>query len=172
MKNEDEIVVLAAHGAPATDYPAARVGLLMALEFAGGPLARAGWVQAWKHKLDAQVRDWPRTGSNDPYKCAVDDLVESLAVQTGRRVLAAYNEFCRPTIDEAIDQAAAAGAGRVVVIPTMLLRGNEHTETEISAAVQAGRQRHPGLEIRYAWPFRQESLVNLFAEHVMSEEMG
>lgn len=40
------VVVLAAHGAPPTDYPPKRVGMLMALEFAGKIVERVGFLRA------------------------------------------------------------------------------------------------------------------------------
>jgi sirohydrochlorin cobaltochelatase len=160
------VVVLAAHGAPATDYPTRRVGILMALEFAGGKAAQSGFLGRWKIKLENEIRTWPRTDTNDPYKAAVDELAAALTERTGYQVISSYNEFCSPTIQEAIDQAVARGATCVLVTPTMLLRGNQHTEAEIGQAVDEARQRHPTAIIQYAWPFQNESLVNLLAEHL------
>jgi hypothetical protein len=71
-------------------------------------------------------------------------------------VIAAHNEFCTPTVDEAIEQVIADGAHTVVVVPTMLLRGNSHTESEIHQSVIQARQRHPAITIHYALPFEQE----------------
>lgn len=163
-------IVIAAHGVPAVDYPGWRVGLLMALEFA--PMAsRIGLLRSWQEALDRHVRDWPRTPESDPYKAAVDELAADLSARTGWPVIAGYNEFCAPTIGQAIDQAVAEGAGRVVVLPTMLVRGNEHTELEIRETVVWAGERHPSVDIRYAWPFDQEHLVGLLA-HQVSHHAG
>ncbi len=160
------IVVLAAHGAPPTDYPPMRVGLLMMLEFAGNKAERLRPLRSWRERLTQEVIRWPRTPENDPYKRAVDDLAQRLAARLGCRVIASYNEFCAPTVDEAIDQAVEEGARRVIVIPTMLLRGNSHTEHEIYASVIQARQRHPDVSIEYAWPFHEDLITSLFAEQV------
>lgn len=158
-------VVLAAHGAPATDYPRKRVGLLMALEFAG-PAAAIGFLRSRKEALAREIRNWPRTGFNDPYKAAVEDLAARLAGKLGWPVDVGYNEFCSPTIDEAIDRAAARDVAVIIVVPTMLLRGNQHTEEEIMGAVTAARQRYPHRIIRYAWPFDDDLVGELFAAQI------
>jgi len=160
-------VVLAAHGAPATDYPPLRVGFLMMLEFAK-PVERIGFLRAWRDRLDKEMRTWRRTQENDPYKVAVDDLAAQLAARLDCRVIVGYNEFCAPTIDEAIDRVIADGAQRVIVLTTMLVRGNSHTELEIQQTVVHARERHPKADIRYAWRFEQARLVSLFADQVNS----
>ena len=166
--NDDGVaVVLAAHGAPATDYPPTRVGLLMMLEFAGRAVERVGILRRWRDRLADEVARWPRTAETDPYKAAVDELAGQLTLRLGCPVFAAFNEFCVPAIGEAIDQALAGGAGKVIVVPTMLVRGNQHTELEIDAAVVRARQRHPAADIHYAWPFEEGLLVSLLAEVVM-----
>ncbi len=162
------MIVLAAHGAPATDYPRARVGLLMALEMAGRRLARLPGVQSWRHSLEREVRAWPRTGSNDPYKTAVDELAVALAARINCRVIVGYNEFCAPEVGEALHRAVEEGAKRVLIIPTMLLRGNEHTEAEIAGAVDDARQQHPAVTFVYAWPFDLDRLVSLYADQAVA----
>lgn len=144
-------VVVAAHGIPATDYPPRRVGLLMALEFSGQLAERFGVLRRWREALEREVRTWPRTPENDPYKSAVDELCRGLSVRIGWPVFAAYNEFCAPTVDQALDQAVAAGAERVVVLPTMLVRANEHTEKEIRDAVAGATARYPIVDRLQRW---------------------
>jgi sirohydrochlorin cobaltochelatase len=164
-------VVLAAHGAPATDYPRMRVGLLMMLEFSGKLAERLPPLRTWRERLASQAAAWPRTPENDPYKAAVDRLAAHLSQRLACPVLAAYNEFCAPPIALAIDNAIASGAGEVVVAPTMLVRGNQHTELEILEAVVQSRVRHPDVLIHYAWPFEESLLVSLLAE-VVTQRMS
>ena len=159
-------ILLAAHGAPATDYPPMRVGLLMMLEFAGKRAERVGFLRRWRDSLAEQARTWPRTTDNDPYKVAVDDLAVKLSARLGYRTMVAHNEFCTPTIAEALDQLVAEGARRVIVLPTMLVRGNSHTEVEIQNAVNQAAKSHPTVDIHYAWPFEQARLVSLLADQV------
>jgi sirohydrochlorin cobaltochelatase len=171
MASRAAAVVLAAHGAPATDYPRMRVGLLMMLEFSGKMAEHLPPLRTWRERLASQAAAWPRTPENDPYKAAVDGLAASLSRRLGFPVLAAYNEFCTPPVGQAIDSAIAGGAAEVVVVPTMLVRGNQHTELEILEAVVQARHRHPGAVIHYAWPFEEGLLVSLLAE-VVTERLS
>ena len=160
------VIVLAAHGAPARDYPRWKVGALMAIEMSGERMKHLPGVSKWHTRLEAEVRDWPRTPDSDPYQAAVDELARGLEDELGLPVIAGYNEFCPPTMADALDQAANQGAERVIVIPTMLLRGNEHTEAEIADTIENAQQRHPQIEFIYAWPFEQNNLVQLYASQV------
>lgn len=121
-----------------------------------------------RRRLDDEIRDWPRTETNDPYRLAVLRLAAALETRLGFPVLAGYNEFCRPTLAEALDQSAALGVEEVVVLPTMLLRGNEHTEEEIATAVHEAARHNPQTRYRYAWPFPETALVELFANQVLT----
>lgn len=144
-----------------------RVGLLMMLEFAGKRVQRIGLLRAWGESIANEIRRWPRTADNDPYQFAVEAIAADLSVRLGYPVLAGYNEFCAPTVGEAIDQVISNGARRVVVVPTMLVRGNSHTELEIQEAVIQASRCHRTIRIHYAWPFEQARLVSLLADQVV-----
>ena len=68
------IIVLAAHGAPATDCPRGTIGMFMALESMPRLVKRFGLLQRLKASLDRKVRFWPRTPDNDPYREGVQAL--------------------------------------------------------------------------------------------------
>jgi sirohydrochlorin cobaltochelatase len=162
----ETIVVLAAHGSPATDCPRRKIGMLMALESMQGLTRRFGFLRARQEALDSEVRNWKRTADNDPYKRGVDDLAERITAQTGHAVIAGYNEFCSPAISRAIDEAVARGAAQVIVATTMTTRGGEHSEIEIREMVDAAQVRHPGVRICYAWPFDPDRVAQLFADEI------
>ncbi len=166
MRDKEIAVVLAAHGIPPLDYPPRRVGLLMALEFSGRLVERVGLLRRLRDRLDREVRRWPRCPANDPYRTAVEELAQKLATRLGCPVFVGYNEFCAPDVWEALSLAVAEGAQRVVVIPTMLVRGNTHTEEEIRAVVEKARSHYREVDIRYAWPFDEDRVADLLAEHV------
>ena len=69
-------------------------------------------------------------------------LAAELAGRSGRTVIAAYLELAEPDIPTALDEAAAGGDGRVLVLPYFLLPG-AHTKVDIPALVEAARERHP-----------------------------
>ena len=162
------IIVIAAHGAPATDYPLLRTGLLMMLDAMERFTGRWGILHALESHFDRHVRSWPRTPENDPYKAGVEALARQISARTGLEVIPAYNEFCAPDVGSAIDDAVARGAGRVVVATTMTTRGGEHSETDIRLIVEAAQQRHASAQIMYAWPFDAGRVAGMFADEIMA----
>jgi sirohydrochlorin ferrochelatase len=48
----------------------------------------------------------------------------------------------------------------------MMTRGGEHSEKDIPAAVQRARQRHPGVEMTYVWPFDLSQVARFLADQI------
>jgi len=163
-----KIILLAMHGAPPRDFPAREMAELFSLhpriEHAPEP-ERAGLEQRYA-ELDARMRAWPRTAENDPFWAGTQELADQLRRVTGLEVVAGFNEFCAPTLDEAFDQAAALAADEVIVVTPMMTRGGEHSESDIPAAVRAAQERHPALSIRYVWPFDMSEVAQFLAAQI------
>ena len=124
------VVVLAMHGAPPNDFPKRELaewfGLHGRMEHAGDT-ERAALEQ--RHaELEARMRTWPRTAENDPFHASSLELAEHLSQAAGLPVMVGFNEFCAPSLDDALEQAIAEGAERVVVATPMLTRGGEHAQ--------------------------------------------
>jgi len=160
------IIVLAAHGAPATDYSRGKIGMFMALDTMPRLVNRIGFLQKIKASLERSVRNWPRTPANDPYKVGVDVLAERIAAQTGYEVISGYLEFCAPDIGTSINEAVGRGAKRIIVATTMTTRGGEHSEVEIRDIVEEAQTRHGTVQILYAWPFDIDRVARLFADEI------
>ena len=162
------VIMLAMHGAPPKDFPeretAELFGLHARLEHASGP-ERAGLERRYA-ELDAKMRAWPRTAQNDPFYVGAHDVADHLGRATGCEVVVGFNEFCAPSLDEALDQAAMQAADRVVVITPMMTRGGEHSEVDIPAAIRRAQERHPGLSIRYVWPFEASDVAAFLAARI------
>jgi len=162
------VVVLAMHGAPPGDLPrmqvALSVGLHMVLEHAAGPLRPL--LERFHARLDARIRTWPRTAENDPFYAASQRLAARLGQATGYEMIVGFNEFCAPDLDEALDQAAARGAERVVVVTPMMTTGGEHAEADIPGAVARARERHGGISFTYAWPFEVGEVARFLATQI------
>ena len=109
---------------------------------------------------------WPRNAGNDPFWVASLDLAERLSRAAGQPVIVGFNEFCAPSLDEALDQAAARGPVQVRVVTPMMTRGGEHAESDIPAAVEAARGRHPGVAFVYTWPFPVSEVARFLAEQM------
>ena len=160
--NKKEAVVLIGHGGTASDTPRALVGELMRLE--GERQARKSAISPREAELDKQVREWPRTPKSDQYKSGVEEIAAKLApMLDGRRLVTAYNEFCAPSVEDAIEGLVAEGFERVVLISTMFTRGGVHAEFEIPDIVVAARRKHPQVTIEYAWPFDAEFIATFLA---------
>ena len=140
------------------------VGLHMAMEHGPGWIGRA--LDRAFTKLDTKIRTWPRTPENDPFWAATHALADALREKTGYEVIVGFNEFCAPSLDEALDQAAASEAGRIVVVTPMMTRGGEHAEEDIPAVLDGARGRHPAIEFAYAWPFDTVDVAAFLAEQV------
>lgn len=158
-------VILVGHGAPPRDFPRAEVTRLKALE--GRRTATKGPMTDEERELDQRIRRWPRSAENDPYREGLEALAATLRSRLGGASLfVAYNEFCAPTLDEAVAAAIAGGASRVTVVPSMLTPGGVHAEEEIPEAIAALRAQHPALDLRYAWPFDLGRVASMLAEHI------
>ena len=164
-------VVLVGHGVPASDCPPALIGELMGLQWgAGGGHDHGGGsgkIAERIAQLDGKIRDWPRHAGNDPYKEGLERLAAVLRPMLPAGLFAiGYNEFCRPSVPEVLEQVIRQGATRVLVISSMVTPGGVHSEKDIPAAVERVRQAHPQVSIRYLWPFDLKQVASLFAAEI------
>ncbi|OGS40015.1 MAG: hypothetical protein A2506_02890 [Elusimicrobia bacterium RIFOXYD12_FULL_66_9] len=158
-----EAIVLIGHGATATDTPRPLIAELKRLE--GERMARRELKMSSREaELDKQVREWPRTPQNDAYKAGVDEIAKAFAPKLGgRKLVVAYNEFCAPSVETAIEALVREGFTRICLISTMFTRGGMHAECEIPGIVLAANKAHPGVKIEYAWPFDPDFLADFLA---------
>lgn len=161
----ERAIVLAMHGAPPLDFPARELDELMSLHSRpdhGGPRG---------HDLEARVRGWPRGPENDPYWSGSRQLADALEREMGCPVVVGYNEFCDPTVEQAIAHAATLAPAEILVMTPMLTRGGVHSERDIPAAVAHAREAHPGIRITYVWPVGAGAVARFLAQlaHLWSE---
>ena len=78
----------------------------------------------------------------------------------------AYNEFCAPTLEEAVADLVGKGATQITVLTTMVTPGGFHSEVEIPEILEQLRPRYPGVELRYAWPFDLQLVAKTLAEQL------
>lgn len=161
-----EAVILIGHGGTASDTPKPMIGELKRLE-SERQARREAAMSPREAELDKIVRQWPRTPETDPYKFGVEDIARALAPKLGgRRLATAYNEFCAPSVEDAIESLVKDGFTRIRLISTMFTRGGIHAEREIPAVVLAARERHPGVVVEYAWPFDADRVASFLAEQL------
>jgi sirohydrochlorin cobaltochelatase len=161
--DKKEAVVLIGHGGTASDTPRALVSELKRLEGERQARKEIG-MSPREIELDKQVRDWPRTPDTDPYKYGVEAIARALRPKLdGRRLVVAYNEFCAPSVEDAIEGLVGEGFGRIRLISTMFTRGGIHAEFEIPAIVVETRKKHPRVTVEYAWPYDPGLIADFLA---------
>ena len=164
-----DAVVLVGHGGVPTDMPTELVAELKQLESAR---QRQGLVEmtAREAELDHRVRTWPRDARTDPYRAGLERLAACLRPRVApAELVVAYNEFCAPSLEQAVAQLVARSMARIAVVTTMFTPGGSHSEAEIPAAVAALSDRYPRATIRYAWPYDLEQVAALLASHLAAE---
>jgi sirohydrochlorin cobaltochelatase len=161
-------IVLAMHGMPAKDFPEDEVIELVKLHRI---MDKAGnhAPSDMRHRytqLDHKIRNWKRTPENDPFWASSIALAEEMQAATGFDVIVGFNEFCGPSLENAIDAAASAGATKVIVVTPMMTPGGEHSEEDIPEAISSAKSRYEGVEFIYAWPFPTTDVVSFLASQI------
>ncbi|OGR85697.1 MAG: hypothetical protein A2901_05735 [Elusimicrobia bacterium RIFCSPLOWO2_01_FULL_54_10] len=151
------VILLAMHGMPASDFPKDQLA-----EWGRLHSSRAFTDKRYL-ELDGRLRNWPRTPENDPYHAASYRLARLMESQTGKKVVVGFNEFDRPSMEDAFADAARLGASRVVVITPMMTRGGSHSESDIPQAIEKARKSHPGLSIDYVWPLDESRIAEFLS---------
>jgi sirohydrochlorin cobaltochelatase len=156
-------LLLIGHGSPASDTPREMVRELKRLE-EERQRNRLPEMTPEERARDRKVRSWPRTAKSDPYQKGLEAIGVSLTKRVPAwSVALAYNEFCAPSIDVAVERLVQEGHDKVVFVTTMFTRGGIHAECEIPWEMQRAQRRHPGVQFSYAWPFDTESVSELLA---------
>ena len=165
MDASPQAVILVGHGGVPTDYPQELVFKLKRLE--GQRRAGGGAPPAQEIELDQRIRRWPRSAETDPYQAGLESLAAGLRpFLHGVPLALAYNEFCAPTLDEAVAELAAAGTRDITVVSSMLTPGGSHSEREIPETLERLRAQYPQITLRYAWPFDLTLVGSMLAEHL------
>jgi sirohydrochlorin cobaltochelatase len=154
-------LLLVGHGAPPRGYSGEKVRRLKTLE---AHRRRKGNQKAMSDEeriLDAEIRAWPRTAETDPYQAGIERLATELRTQGATHLHVAYNEFCGPSVEDAIALMYAAGHRRIRVLPTMFTPGGVHSEEEIPEILVEARVQYPDLKLDYVWPFDLSRLASM-----------
>ncbi|ALA56586.1 sirohydrochlorin chelatase [Nitrospira moscoviensis] len=158
-------VVLVGHGGIPRDCPQELVTRLKRME----AQRRAAKLlpSAEEIELDTKIRRWPRTDTTDPYRLGLEAVATALRPHLGAALFAvAYNEFCAPSLEEAVEDLVAQGAAHITVVTTMFTPGGSHSEIEIPEILERLKTQHPGITLRYAWPFDLEQIATTLLQQL------
>jgi sirohydrochlorin cobaltochelatase len=158
-------IILVGHGGIPKDYPGDLVSKLKRLEAqrraAGQPMS------AEELELDTKIRTWPRTPETDPYQAGLEALASQMKpLINGALFAVAYNEFCGPTLQEAVEDLIKQGAQSITVVSTMFTPGGSHSEYEIPEEMEELRHKHPDVTLKYAWPYNLNHVSKMLMEHI------
>ncbi len=165
MAEQKKGIVLVGHGGIPKNYPGELVTKLKRLE---GQRRAAGLpMSAEELELDTKIRTWPRTPENDPYQAGLEALASEMKpLLNGALFAVAYNEFCGPTLPEAVENLIKQGAQSITVVSTMFTPGGSHSEFEIPEEIEELQHQHPGVTIQYAWPFNLAKVSKMLMDHI------
>ena len=165
MTDSKRGVILVGHGGIPKDYPPDLVSKLKRLEAqrraAGQPMS------AEELELDTKIRTWPRTKETEPYQAGLEELAEHLRPLLPSTYFSlAFNEFCGPTLSQAVEQLISEGAEDITVVSTMFTPGGSHSEYEIPEEMEKLRAKHPQMTFTYAWPFDLHHVAKMLTVHI------
>ena len=158
-------VILVGHGGVPKDCPQDLVTRLKRLEALRRSAKQPPSTE--ELELDMKIRRWPRTPLTDPYQSGLQAVAARLQPQlNGILFDLAYNEFCAPTLEEAVEHLIGQGVAEITVTTTMFTPGGSHSEIEIPEILDRLRSKHPRVVLRYAWPFDLELVAGTLAEQI------
>lgn len=160
-----ESVILVGHGGLPSDCPSELVSRFKRLEMQRR--AKGEPASEEEKELDRKIRDWPRTPESDPYKVGLERLAKHLADKMPDcKIVVSYNEFCAPSIEEAVDDLVVSGIKSISLISSMFTPGGSHSDIEIPEEVEELRSKYPDVKFLYAWPFNLNNIADLMAGHI------
>ena len=167
MNNLKTAIVLVGHGGLPADISSELVEKFMRIHKTR--IKTGSDITKQEIELDQAIRRWKRTPENDPYKTGLESLASELEKYLDDyHVKTAYNEFCYPDIEDAVNELAGDNYSKIILVTTMITRGGSHSESEIPEEVDKLRLKHPTIDIQYAWPFSMNKFAEFLGKHVDS----
>ena len=165
-------IVLAMHGAPPLDFPKDELTEFFKLhvQMEQFPEQMQKTIKPRYDELEEKVRKWPRNDKNDPFFAGANEMAEQLQKISGYNVSVGYNEFCSPTLEEAIVKAGESSPEKIIVITPMMTKGGEHAGYDIPRAIERVQALNPELPMVYAWPFEDADIAKFLFNQVKKFE--
>ncbi|MCX7975378.1 MAG: CbiX/SirB N-terminal domain-containing protein [Candidatus Aminicenantes bacterium] len=159
-------IVLAMHGGLPQDFPQAKLNEYFQLSLKAEkdcasftPEEKRRWQE-----LEREIRNWPRNETNDPFYVGSLKIAQALEALARSKVFLGFNEFCSPSVEEALERASQSEAEIIIVLTPMLTPGGHHAAAEIPKAIEQVKVKYPEKKIIYAWPFEPEEVARFLLE--------
>ena len=167
MKDSKKAVILVGHGGLPSDIPSEIVEKFMRVH--KGRVKSGAPITDQEIELDTCIRKWERTPENDPYKLGLESLAAHMEPMLEGYILkTAYNEFCYPAIEDAVDELSKENVSKIIIVTTMVTRGGSHSEKEIPEELGGLCSKYPDIDIEYAWPFDMDAFALFLSTHVQA----
>lgn len=164
----NNVVVLAMPGVLPKDFPPHERHVLYRLR------ARMKYISVNKHPEDEdrlnellrKARCWPRTAQNDPLHFSAQELASELSQVTGYRVILGFNQYDTPTLEEALVQAFAREAEKIVLINPLAANGVSLAKSESFISNQRIQNRCLEIQVDFSYSFSADKMVELLEEQL------
>ncbi len=165
MKTIKQAVILVGHGGLPKDIPQQVVESFMKIH--KQRIRSGAAITSQEKELESTIRNWQRTPESDPYQAGLENLASYMEPNLDGYILkTAYNEFCHPSIETAVDELALESISKIIIITTMITRGGSHSEVEIPEELKDLKAKHPDIDFQYAWPFGMDAFALFLTEHI------
>jgi sirohydrochlorin cobaltochelatase len=162
------VIVLAMHGAPPLDFPKEYLSDFFKLhvQMESVPEHVRSTIKSRYFELENKILTWPRTLENDPFFSGASEMAKQLSQISGYKVIVGFNEFCSPTLVEAICKAGEENPEKIIVITPMMTKGGEHAQMDIPKAVEKAQSLNPDIPVIYAWPFDEVDVAEFLLAQI------
>jgi sirohydrochlorin cobaltochelatase len=170
MNKIRQAVILVGHGGLPKDIPPKIVESFMRVHKQRVRLGST--ITSEEEELDSTIRNWERTPASDPYKSGLEKLASHMEPQLDGYILkTAYNEFCYPSIQTAVEELSKESISKIILVTTMITRGGSHSEVEIPEELEELSAKYPNIDFQYAWPFEMESFASFLTDHIKNFQL-
>jgi sirohydrochlorin cobaltochelatase len=162
-------IVLAMHGSPPLDFPGEEMAFFYGthLHIEHDPNSVDDKTKKRAEAIEEKMKNWSRTAENDPYYTAGMKIGKNIEETTGIETFVGFNEFCNPTIQDALLEALKSNPDKIFVTTTMMTPGGEHQEKDIPEAINEITEKYPDKEIIYVWPYDITEVAKFIGDHIV-----
>lgn len=117
-------------------------------------------------KIENEMIHWPRNENNDSYWAGIMKIAKEIeGKKTFSLVKVAFNEYCTPTVTEALTEVVKENPDEIIVTSIMMTSGGAHSEHDIPGSIKSFKEKNPNVKITYAWPYEPSEISEFLISH-------